>query len=302
MTLVQLEVFRAVVETGSFTKAGEVLGLTQSAISHAITGLESELGFPLLNRNRSGIRLTNEGKQMLDFALKILQTAEMMQQTAAAIKGLETGSVRIGVIHSVSVKWLPSIIEWFKRNHPSVKLYFFEGGYAEIEEWAISGVIDAGFVSLPTKAKLECIPLKQDRMALVVPDKHPLCQQSPPLLDRIAEYPFIMPKSGCDAFIKSLFEKHKIKPDILFEMADDQAILAMVQAGLGISILPEMTFPKNPEKVFISFLPGEIYRTIGIAFPSSQTLSPSTKAFIRVTKQWMGDHEGINDKWEKEAT
>lgn len=109
MTLQQLEVFIKVSETGSFTKAGELLSLTQSAISHIISSLEIELGFTLLYRNRSGITITNEGKKILQHALDILNKTELLKQEASSIIGIESGTLKIGCFPSVSAKILPTM-------------------------------------------------------------------------------------------------------------------------------------------------------------------------------------------------
>lgn len=105
------KIFLCVVEMGSFTKAGEVLNLTQSAISHAISGLEHELGLTLLIRGRSGIRLTNNGERLMKRFREIVQMDEKLYQEVALIKGLEIGTVKIGTFSSVSIHWLPRILK-----------------------------------------------------------------------------------------------------------------------------------------------------------------------------------------------
>ena len=111
LSLAKFEIFSTVVELGSLTKAGETLGLTQSAVSHAIASLESEWGFSILNRGRSGIHLTSNGERVLKYIREILKWNEEMVQEIANINGLEIGTVRIGTISSVSIHWLPEIMK-----------------------------------------------------------------------------------------------------------------------------------------------------------------------------------------------
>ena len=113
LSLAKLEIFNTVVELGGLTKAGEALGLTQSAVSHAIASLESEWGFSILNRGRSGIKLTSNGEHVLKYIREMLKWNEEMHQEIANINGLEIGTVRIGTFSSVSAQWLPEILKNF---------------------------------------------------------------------------------------------------------------------------------------------------------------------------------------------
>ena len=111
MNIQKYQAFITVVEQGSLTKAAEELGCTQSAVSHSISGLEEELGFALLKRSRAGIRLTGEGERMISPVRDLLGSAERLKQTASSIRGLESGTVRIGAFTSVAVHWLPAVLK-----------------------------------------------------------------------------------------------------------------------------------------------------------------------------------------------
>ena len=107
MSLAKYKILISVVEQGSLTRAAAVLGCTQSAISHSITSLEDELGFALIKRSRGGVKLTNEGEKLMPAVRNLLSSAEQLSQTASAIRGLDSGMVRIGTFTSVGVHWLP---------------------------------------------------------------------------------------------------------------------------------------------------------------------------------------------------
>lgn len=284
MSLVKYEIFNAVVELGSLTKAGETLGLTQSAVSHAISSLESEWGFSILNRGRSGIQLTSNGEYVLKYIREMLKWKEEMDQGIAKINGVEIGTVRIGTFSSVSVQWLPEILKKFTEDHPLIEIKMFEGDYDEIEHWIATGMVDFGFVSLPTSQHFEVIPLKKDPMLCIVHNEHPLAEQNEIDISLIKEEPFIISKKGSDNDLRRIVKEHHIKPNIKFELFDDQAIISMVQNRMGISILPEMVLYRVPDNIKTIRLKGDNYRTIGIAATSYKSLAPATKKFIDYLK------------------
>lgn len=196
LSLAKFEIFSTVVELGSLTKAGETLGLTQSAVSHAIASLESEWGFSLLNRGRSGIHLTSNGEHVLKYIREILKWNEEMLQEIANINGLTIGKVRIGTFSSVSAQWLPEILKTFNEDYPSIEITILEGNYDDIEDWILNGIVDFGFVSLPTVHQFEVVPLKKDRMVCLIHDQHPFVGQHEIRFDMIEKEPLIMSKKG----------------------------------------------------------------------------------------------------------
>lgn len=289
LSLAKFEIFSTVVELGSLTKAGETLGLSQSAVSHAITSLESEWGFSILNRGRSGIHLTSNGERLLKYIREILKWNEEMIQEIANIKGLEIGTVRIGTISSVSIHWLPEIMKIFNAAHPTIEVKLLEGDYDAVEQWISTGLVDFGFVSLPTSQNFEMIPLKKDRMLCILSNEHPLAEQNVLSFEMIKEEPLIKSKKGSDNDLKRILKENNVTPNIKFELSDDQAIISMVRNGLGISILPEMVLHRVPTNVRTLKLEGENYRTIGIAATSFKTLAPATKKFIEYLKSWLNE-------------
>ncbi|MCM2534696.1 LysR family transcriptional regulator [Neobacillus pocheonensis] len=287
MSLAKFEIFSTVVELGSLTKAGETLGLTQSAVSHAIAGLESDWGFSILNRGRSGIHLTSNGELILKYIREILKWNEEMVQEIANINGLEIGTVRIGTISSVSIHWLPEIMKKFNEYHPSIEIKLMEGDYDDVEHWISNGLVDFGFVSLPTSQHFEVIPLKKDRMLCILSDEHPLAEQNKISFEMIKEEPLIKSKKGSDNDLIRILKENNVTSNIKYELIDDQAIISMVGNGMGISILPEMVLHRVPTNVRILKIERENYRTIGIAATSFKTLAPATKKFIEYLKSWL---------------
>jgi len=288
MTLSRYEIFFTVVESGSLTKAGEILKLTQSGISHAITSLENEFGFSLLTRGRSGIQLTSNGERIITFIREILLINGRMNQEVAAINGLDIGIVNIGTFTSVASQWLPHIIKRFENDYPGITLKLYEGDYSILEEWILQGVIDCGFLTLPTPKSLEFTPLKKDKMLCILSDQHPLHSQEQISFREIQAEPMILPKEGWDNEIQQIFRENNMKPNVKFRVSDDQAIKSMVQENLGISIRPKMTLSHVPDNVRILNLEKDFFRIIGIA--TKPNMSPATKKFIDCVHSWLSDN------------
>jgi DNA-binding transcriptional LysR family regulator len=279
MSLSKYEVFNTVVESGNLTKAAEVLNLTQAAVSYSIANLESELGFTLLIRSRSGITLTSNGERILKYIRTILHWDEKMKQEVASINGLEVGTVRIGAFTSVCIQWLPKCIKHFKEEHPFIEIKIFQGDYEDVDKWITNGVIDFGFITLPSLKSFETIPLKKDRILCIIPNNHPVSNQEKIRIEQLENESFI-----ANHDIKRLLKGTGITLKQSFDMIDDHAIVAMVENELGVSIMPELVLQGIPHKLRVLSLEPEQYRMIGIAALSLKELSPAAKKFIEYIK------------------
>ena len=290
MNIQKYQAFITVVEQGSLTKAAEELGCTQSAVSHSISGLEEELGFALLKRSRAGIRLTGEGERMISPVRDLLGSAERLKQTASSIRGLESGTVRIGAFTSVAVHWLPAVLKEFQQDFPRVDFRLLNGDYHDVEQWLRDGSIDIGFVNVPCALDCECIPLMEDRLLAILPKDH-----------KFASYPkFPLVECETEAFITLLETSNHdankalsaagIKPNIRFSTKDDYAIIAMVEQGLGISIRPELLLKGRHDNVEIKELVPPSKRIIGLAIPETSKASPATRKFADYIIKWVTEH------------
>lgn len=291
MSLAKFEIFNTVVELGSLTEASLKLGLTQSAISHALSSLETEWGFSILARGRSGVQLTSNGELILPYIREMLNLNEQMIQQVASINGLEAGVVRVGTFSSVSIQWLPKIMNDFQEHYPSIELKLLEGNYDEITQWILSGEVDFGFLSLPALKSLEVIPLRKDPMLCILPAKHPLAYLNEIDFEQIKTEEMIMPRAGCDSDIRRIFRENNAVPNIKFELTDDQAIFSMVRNGFGISILPEMALYRLPDDIHIASLKSVFVRSIAVAAVSFKNHPPATKKFIEYIQLWLSQNE-----------
>ncbi|WP_456290094.1 LysR family transcriptional regulator [Paenibacillus sp. AK002] len=286
MSINKFKVLLKVVELGSLTKAAEVMGFTQSGVSHMINSLEDEFGFSLLIRNRSGAKLTTNGEEIVKTMREILKWNEHLEQQVASIHGIELGTIHIGTFTSVGVHWLPGIIQDFQRDYPHIEIRLVEGDYREIEDWIAEGKIDCGFLSLPTWDIFDAIPLHQDPMLVLLPMEHPLSSEYSITLTQIENEPFIMPSKGSDYDVNRVLEKAPTQPDIKYTLGDDYAIMAMVEKGLGISILPELVLRGQRRNIRLIELKEKSFRLLGIAVSSLREVSPATKRFLNYVKSY----------------
>lgn len=284
MNLLQIEIFVKVVDIGNFTKAGEILAMTQSGISHNIASLESELGIKLLNRGRNGISLTDSGERIINNMRNILSEAESIKQEAASILGIQNGKINIGSFSSFASKVLPTIISRFKGEFKGIEINFYEGSYDQITRWVEEGKVDIGFTSLSNPMDhLEAITIVRDRLVVIVPIHHHLAINEQVKAEDLQGEAFIMPQLGCEVSVKKFLQKHEVSPNIQFNVEENQTIIAMVCEGLGITIIPELALPYNLEGTIVKPLLPEPFREISIITRSKKQSLPAVKEFIKTT-------------------
>jgi DNA-binding transcriptional LysR family regulator len=280
MNILKYMAFIRTVEYGSFTRAAEMLHYSQSGISRMINDLEKEWNVTLLERNRAGVRLTSDGLKLLPCAKKVCEEYQKLQMEVDGLAGLNTGLIRIGTFSSVATHWLPNIISAFRKDYPNINYELLLGDYTEIEEWILSGRVDCGFLRLPVKSDLETIFLEQDKLLVILPEKHRLakCRKFP--VAALKDDPFMLLEKGAKAEVSEIFERCSLKPDVCFTTWDDYAIMSMVEKGLGISILPQLILKRVPYRIVMKELEVPAYRNIGLAFRDKKNASLAVKRFL----------------------
>lgn len=269
-----------VVELGSFTKAAEALGYSQSSVSQMIASLEAELGIKLLNRSRYGITLSPEGKDLYEDIEKLIYQYQAVQERTDEIKGLQSGVVRIGTISSITCHWMPGLIAGFQKKYPNVHFIMPQGDYSLIPEWIRSGRVDFGFITPPIAGELQTVPVKDGEMLAVIPEKHPLARKPSVTLQDIAGEPFIELEEGQYSEPLEAFRAAGITPNIQFRMHDDYAIMAMVESGLGISILAELVLRRTYYHNVCRSIDPPIYRHLCLAYKKKDSLPLACRYFI----------------------
>ena len=289
MTLAKYQALMSVVEQQSFTKAAEKLGCTQSAVSHSIDALEKELGFAVLIRSRAGVRLTEEGERLMPAVRNLLSSAEQLSQTAASIRGLNEGTVRIGAFTSVAVHWLPGVLKAFQHDYPKVEFILKNGDYHDVEQWIRDGSIDVGFVTVPSALGCECIPLKEDRLLAILPRGSRFASYPKFPLAECETEPFISLLESSDQDSRRALEAAGVKPNVRFYTKDDYAIIAMVENGLGMSIMPELLLKGRTDRVQVMPVVPEAKRTIGLAIAAGERAGPATRRFAEYVVRFVSE-------------
>ena len=273
--------FLKVIEVGSFTKAAELLGYTQPALSQMISSLEKELSIKLLYRSRYGIQLTPEGERLYPSIQSSVIQYEAMRRTADEIKGLDSGVIRIGTVSSVSCHWLPEIIRQFWEKYPNIQLILHQGDYSSIPEWVRTGAVDFGFVNPNAVKGMETTIIKSGEFRAVLPVGHPLASQKSVSLEDLASEPFLLLEEGAYSEPLEAFHVAGITPNVKLRVHDDYSILSMVEQGLGISVLTELVLHKTNYDIVALPIDPPIIRTLCIVVKDRHSLSLASKAFIR---------------------
>lgn len=278
------QAFIRTVEYGSFTKAAETLGYTQSSVSKMIADLEQEWQVNLLERSRAGVQLTADGMAMLPYAENIVADYRKLQDEVANLNGLRQGVIRIGTFSSVATHWIPGIIQSFQKDYPGIQYELLLGDYDEIENWLAMGRIECGFLRLPTRKEFETIFLEKDELVAVLPPNHPLIRKEKLRPKDLNAQPFLLLEHGGKTEVSEFLEQNRIQPDIRFTTWDDYSILSMVESGLGIGILPRLILHRIPYAVEVRPFTKPAYREIALAIRNQKTASAAVKKFVQYLK------------------
>ncbi|MCE6000874.1 LysR family transcriptional regulator [Acinetobacter pittii] len=294
MTFTQLEIFALIAELKSFTATAEKLGISQSAVSHALKSLEQQWGINLISRTQSDIELTTTGQQLLTHVKELLSISDTLEKEVAAIHGLNEGTLRIGSFGaSSSIYLLPEILESFRQRYPKIEIYIDEGEDKEVAQWLLERRIEVGFLIMPDE-RFDTFPLIEDRFVALIPSGYPLAQQLYIDPAQLENCPFIMTMVGSRHQVELILKNFNVKPDIKFYVSQILSIVSMVHNQLGISIVSDMVLTKEllslyPNVVKRPFKPN-LKRSIGLAVKNKKHMSPAAKAFIEVAQSVWSDH------------
>ncbi len=294
--MIRYTAFCKVVELGSFTKAAESLGYTQAAVSQMIRSLEEELGFHLLHRAHGGVRLTQEGERMLPCIQNTVSALRSLHDKAQEVAALEDGEIRIGSISSIAQHWLPYLIRGFNALYPHVKFHLYQSDMSIMQDWLRSGYIDCCFIYQEPLAGFCNVMLARDSFLAVVPEEHPLSHYAVLPLEALARIPLIAAEEGDVSAVRTAFENRGLVPNVQYHVHDDNTILAMVEKGIGISILPAMVLDRTNYRFKAIPTAPAITRDIGIAYRDPALMPIATVKFLEFLQENMEEclaHECI---------
>ena len=282
MTLLTYQIFKTVSEAGSFHKAADLLGLTPSAISHAISGMEKELGFSVFTRGKSGVSLTSSGSQLLPYVYSVLNCEESLQQAVSEMNGLQQGTVKVGVFSSVCTGWMPEIIKSFAVLYPAVEIELFQGTYDDVVYWIKNGVVDFGFLSTSSAKDLPIEPFYRDPLLCIVPGNYQKEEAGEFMtISEMSRRRFVVQRESTDADIQKYLKQNHLDISTRYHVVDDLSTVAMVQAGFGICIMPELVMTDIPYNVRSYRMDPDAARIIGLAVRGPGQLAPAARTLYR---------------------
>jgi DNA-binding transcriptional LysR family regulator len=283
MTETQLAIFVEVADQRSFTVAALRLGISQSAVSHAIGMLEKELGVRLFRRSKMEISPTDIGTRLLLRAREVGGIFESIRQEAADARGMKTGTLRIGSFGpTASLRLLPPLLDKFKQHYPGVEVHIDEGEDSEVIQWLRDRRVDVGFVVLPEE-QFETLHLVTDQMVALLPRNHPHAVKSSIALSDLCSDPFVLTEAGSAKIVMDLFDRHHLSPRIRFKSSQIVSTLAHIQRGEAVTILAQMALPAQlGEGVVALPLNPPLPRLVGLAYHNQRQISPVTQAFIKL--------------------
>lgn len=287
MRLHHLRALVAISDSGSFTRAARRLRISQSSLSHAINDFEQELNLSLLERGRQGARPSEAGLRILTYARQALASVESIRAEAQGSAGLLSGRVKIGSIPSAAIAFLPKVIGHFIREHSNVEVILLEEPsqrMVQLLDWLRGNVIDIAIMELPVRG-VHTVPFLRDELCAIVPSSSPAANALQLSIKELSKQGFIMSRYSSECVIRAAYATHKRSPNIRFEVHDLGTLISLVREGLGISIVPRVSFPAVPEGVALIPLRPRLTRELGFAMRLRAQISAEVQAFIRKARE-----------------
>jgi LysR family transcriptional regulator, hydrogen peroxide-inducible genes activator len=288
MQIHQLRYFCAVARTGSFTRAAYQEHIAQPSLSQQVRKLEDELGGRLFDRLGRTIRLTQLGEAFLPRAKAILRQVSAAKSEIQELAGTERGKLVIGSIPTIAPYFLPSYLASFARNFPHIQVNVIEEVTSDLLNHLQNGTVDLAVVALPIPAT-HCLSqeLFRERLYVVVPENHRLASQHRVRVREIENDPFLLLKEG-HCFrdnILSACGRARLRPNVVFESGQFATILAMVAAGAGVTIVPQMAIEQRAGCRFVPLADETAYRRVGIVQLKQHFRSRIHNAFLKHLQQ-----------------
>lgn len=294
----KLKVFCTVAETKSFSKASEIIHLTQPAVSLQIQALEELYETKLFDRSSSTVSLTRAGGILYRYAKEILSLYAATEKNIGELTGLVKGSISVGASTTIGNHVLPSVLADFRRTHPKIKFHLFVGNTKRIVELLNSGNIDFGIVEGDVaRQKLTVEKLLSDELVVIIPALHPWAKKKEISIYDVVKEPFILREegSGTRQIIEKYFDKHGIsihdmKTSLM--LGSTVAIKEAVESGIGISIVSRWAARKESKYgslKLLSIKEEKLLRDFSLVSQKSAIGSHAVEEFLTYVKGYSFD-------------
>ena len=289
MELAQLEAFIQVAHHRSFSRAAEALFLTQPSVTARIQSLEREIGDRLFERTGRSVTLTDAGHAFMPHAQRALTAVQEGTDAIEAVRHGDIGSIRIGASSSIATYVLPGVLRQFRAERPRVHVHLSAGLTEDAIEKLIAGEIHVAVTRLTQHPEVESLHLYNDDFALVVAPDHPFAKRGRATIAEVGKEPFIFfeRNSTYHSLIYSMFLRAGVVPESVMELDLMEATKYMVEAGLGVSILPRISIGREISQgtlaeVEIKDMDQPAQREVGVHVLRGRILAPPIKDFLRL--------------------
>ena len=288
MELHQLRYFCAVADSGSFSRAAEHCHVSQPSLSQQILKLESELGARLFDRLSRSVRLTEVGKTFLPRARAVLCELESARGDVVESKDSVSGHVTVGVIPTVAPYFLPPVLAAFSKRFAESAVTVVEEITPVLLERLRSGAIDIAVLALPVRGhEFDALPLLTEPLFAALPKKHSLARRTSIALRDLRKEPFLLLRDG-HCFRENAVaacDRARVSPQVVFESGQFSSLLALVGAGVGVSLVPAMAVDRRSQVRFVRISDLAATRTIGALTLRGRSLSRAHHAFLSGLRQ-----------------
>lgn len=286
--------FTTLIDKGSFTAAAKALHISQPSLSSAIKKLEEHMGFTLIERSTRKIALTKEGEILYKEAKKLLHHFQHVKDEMVRLKDHGPLELQIGLIESVN-SWLPKVIASYSDTNRDIHIKLVEVlGLKQVEAALQNYKIHLAITNQYFENEdIITIPLYKENLVAVLPKEHPLKDTLEISINELEHEKFIICKEGFQTRddILNAFRKSGIRPNIHFEIERFETACALVEEGLGITIVPENYITSLHHSLFSikNIASNHVARTVYIAHMKNRYLPPVVEAFIDITKKYFRD-------------
>jgi len=286
----QLITFLEVARQGSFSRAGEKVFRSQSAVSAQIRQLEQEYGDRLLDRSGKSVRLTPAGQIFHAYAERMKSLRDESLVAVADHSRTPRGTLRVGANEATCLYVLPEVFAEYCRRYPGVQISIYRNFTYKIIEKLENGSVEVGVVTLPVQSQsLKVQPIFRDKLMLMVSPKNPLARHKVVSIREIVKHPLLFPKTGhTRRLLDKLFRPYNSELQVRMELPSIGMIKSFVAADLGVSLI-SVTFARDEVEAgrvkLIDIEDAELYRELGLAYRRDRTLSVATTAFVNLLRQ-----------------
>ena len=286
----QLTTFVQVAKLKSFSKAGQKVFRSQSAVSAQIRQLEQAYKAKLLDRSAKSVELTPAGEVLFEYADRLLRLRDESMQIVADRGSVVQGPVTFGANEATCLYLLPDILSEFKRRYPLVHISIYRNFSHKILQRLEEGSLDLGIVTLPLKSpNLKMHVINRDRLRFMVSSKNPLAQRSHVTLEEIAAAPLIFPKTGYTRqVLDKLFRPHRSRLQVAMELPSIGMIKTFVAADVGISIISESFARdqvKSGEVKLLNVEGVDLWRELALVYRRDRSLPRAVQSLINMIRE-----------------